>query len=221
MKKITAIVMVVIMMAAIVVPSVMAAESPERNVPVVATKDDLPEATAESPDFVFVTDEGIIYVKDVDQETGEYFYRPETEDGTAYYDVTPKNQVWYKGSGETLTFTSTASFDKFVGVLVDGVEIAAENYDAVEGSTKVTLKNAYLETLEVGNHTITIVSNDGTGTIGFEVKASQSPEPVNPDTPKTGDESKTGLWVAIALITLGAIGVVALTLVKTRKTTDK
>lgn len=215
MKKITAILMVMLVMTALVLPTVMADNaSPERSILIVPTRDELPEATADSPDFVFVQDESVVYVKLTDDE-GNPYYAPETETGTGY--VVTEEQTWYKGTTDKgLTFKSTADFGKFVSVFVDGKEVAADNYTAYEGSTMIDLKPAYLESLEVGDYKITVLSNDGSGTCPFHVKASSSPTPS-----QTGDSSNTGMWVAIALIALGAIGVVVLTLVKTRKSTER
>ena len=217
MKKITAIIMVALVMTALLLPSVMAA-SPERGITVVGTKAELPEATAESPDFVFVQDESIVYAKVTDDE-GNVSYVPETELGTGY--VVTEEQTWWKGTKEGLTFRSTAPYAKFVDVYVDGKLVAKDNYKDSEGSTVIELTADYLETLEVGDHTITILSNDGSGSCPFHVKAAQSPAQDGGKSQQTGDTSNTWIWAAIALISVGAIGVVALTLVKTRKSTEK
>ena len=217
MKKITAIVMVMIVMTALLLPCVMAA-SPERSIEVIPTKDDLPEATADSPDFIFVMDESVVYVKYTDPNTGAVSYVSENELNSGYV-VTP-DQEWTKGSSDPAVFTSTADFVKFVDVYVDGALVAADNYDASEGSTIISFKPAYLETLEVAKHTVTVLSNDGSGSASLTIKTS-STAPGGKTTPQTGDDSNTGMWAAIALITLGAIGVVVLTLVKTRKSTEK
>ena len=235
MKKITAILMVVFVMTALVLP-VLADGSPERGILVVASQDELPEASAESPDFVFVMDESVVYVKYVDPVTGEVKYVPETALDDFGYVVTPE-QTWFMGTeDEGLTFSSTADFAKFVDVYVDGVLVADDCYAASEGSTVIALTPAYLESLGVGDYTITVLSNDGSGSCPFHIKAAQAPSQdtetgtqQGADTQdnqggkssQTGDTSNTGMWAAIALITLGAIGVVALTLVKTRKSTEK
>ena len=134
MKKITAIVMVALMLCALLLP-VMADESPARTDLEVETKADMPEATAESPDFVFVKDEATRYAKyeAPDEETG-YMYVPE---GEVEYEIDPKTAEWTKGSTEGLTFRSTAEFAKFAAVIVDNKVVGAANYDASEGSTVI------------------------------------------------------------------------------------
>lgn len=219
MKKITAILMVMLVMTALLLPTVMAENSPERGILIVATKDELPEPSAESPDFVFVQDESVVYVKLTDND-GNPYYEPETTAGDDFGYVVTEEQTWYMGTADKgLTFKSTADFGKFVAVYVDGQEVAADNYTAYEGSTMIDLKPEYLESLGVGDYKITILSNDGSGSCPFHIKASSSPTPVNPG--QTGDDSNTGMWVAIALVALGAIGVVVLTLVKTRKSAER
>ena len=89
------------------------------------------------------------------------------------------NSEMTKGSSTGLSFTSNAPFSNFDSVKVDGNTIAAINYTAEEGSTKITLTPAYLETLSVGSHSIEIVSNDGSASTNFTVKAAAQP-PVPP-----------------------------------------
>jgi len=98
---------------------------------------------------------------------------------TVYTIIAGANGEWTKGSTTGLAFTSDAPFDKFYSVKVDGSTIAATNYTAEAGSTKITLVPAYLETLSVGVHTIEIVSNDGSASTNFTVKSAEQP-PVVP-----------------------------------------
>ena len=101
---------------------------------------------------------------------------------------------WTKGSESDLLFTSDADFAKFVSVKVDGAVIGSANYEAVSGSTKITLKAAYLETLSVGTHTLTVVSNDGEATTQFTILAANNGGTTAPQTgdgtaPQTGDST--------------------------------
>ena len=66
-------------------------------------------------------------------------------------------------------FRSDANMNNFQYVKVDGNVIASNNYDVTSGSTIVTLKKSYLETLSSGNHKIEIVSSTGTAQATFEV----------------------------------------------------
>ena len=107
------------------------------------------------------------------------------------------NGSWQKGTKDGLTFTSNAANKHFQKVQVDGKDLDASNYTVKEGSTIVNLKTEYLETLSVGKHTLAIVSETGTATTEFTVKAAA----VTDDTqsPQTGDDSNIALWIAVLL----------------------
>lgn len=115
------------------------------------------------------------------------------------------NGTWQKGTKDGLSFTSNAAFAHFLKVQVDGKDLDASNYTVKEGSTIVTLKAEYLETLSVGKHTLAIVSDTGTATTEFTIKAA-----VTDDTqsPQTGDNSNMMLWIALLLVSGGALSVV-------------
>lgn len=118
------------------------------------------------------------------------------------------NSTWQKGAGDGLSFTSNAAFADFLKVQVDGKDLDTSSYTVKEGSTIVNLKASYLETLSVGKHTLAVVSETGTASTEFTIKAAAV---VNDDTdsPQTGDSSNMMMWVALltasgaALLALG------------------
>lgn len=74
--------------------------------------------------------------------------------------------------------------------MVDNKEISADCYTATEGSIVITFKPEYLNTLAVGTHSISIVSEEGTAITNFTVQAvSTTPTPSEPST--TQGESTT------------------------------
>lgn len=113
------------------------------------------------------------------------------------------NGSWQKGTKDGLSFTSNAAYKHFQKVQVDGKDLDASNYTVKEGSTIVTLKTSYLETLSVGKHTLAIVSETGTATTEFTIKAAA----VTDDTqsPQTGDSSNMMLLFILLLISGGTV----------------
>ncbi len=112
--------------------------------------------------------------------------------------------TWQKGSDKDLAFTSNAAYGDFQKVQVDGKDVDAANYSVEEGSTIVTLKASYLETLYVGRHTLGIVSQTGVAETEFTIAAA-----AQETLAATGDASTplaTPLLVlASALVSAGAL----------------
>ena len=82
-------------------------------------------------------------------------------------------------SGSSLTVRGNGDFSKFTGIKVDGVQIGAENYEAKSGSTIVTLKSSYLDTLTAGTHSLEILWTDGSASTAFAIQQSESQKPAN------------------------------------------
>lgn len=100
------------------------------------------------------------------------------------------NGEWIKNSGKDLGFKTDGEISKFTGVKVDGTLIGADKYTAVTGSTLVTLKKDYLETLSVGKHTLTVVYTDGECTTEFEVKNKVVEKPGTEEDTKPGTDAE-------------------------------
>ena len=142
------------------------------------------------------------------------------------------NGTWTQNSDDTLTFRASGSIDKFTGVKIDDTLVDAKNYTAVSGSTIISLKADYVNTLSVGKHTITVLYTDGECKTNFEIKAQQNSDkpsdPSNTDnnnkpqqsntepadtsntsqtgtdnSPKTGDNNNFVLWLALIAISGG------------------
>ena len=122
-----------------------------------------------------------------------------------------------QGEKKELTFTSDASFADFVRVELDGTALEEKNYTKREGSTIITLNRDFVATLSVGEHTLAIVSQHGTATAKFTVKAkpaeTATPQPTAQPTPtvqpvspilRTGDTANPALWFALLIVSGGA-----------------
>ena len=130
-----------------------------------------------------------------------------------------------QGEKKELTFTSDASFADFVRVELDGTVLEEKNYTKREGSTIITLNCDFVATLSVGEHTLAIVSQHGTATAKFTIKAkpteTATPQPtvtpqptptvqpqptVQPVSPilRTGDTANPALWFALLIVSGGA-----------------
>lgn len=86
-----------------------------------------------------------------------------------------KGQTMVIDAAKDLSFRSSAPLRYFQKVLVDEKEVAAENYVLTEGSTIVTLKTSFLNTLGVGEHKLSVVSATGTAETTFTVAEAAKP----------------------------------------------
>ena len=87
------------------------------------------------------------------------------------------DQTWTQGSGSDLVIRSNADFSDFLRVEVNGNALVRDqDYTVRSGSTIVTIKAAYLDTLAAGDYTFAIVSKTGTASTHFTVKAKAAGE---------------------------------------------
>ena len=104
---------------------------------------------------------------------------PEGEIKTSYAITEGTGSSYALQSGSSLTVRGNGDFSKFTGIKVDGVQIGAENYEAKSGSTIVTLKSSYLDTLAAGTHSLEILWTDGSASAAFTIQQSESQKPDN------------------------------------------
>ena len=119
------------------------------------------------------------------------------------YKITQGNGIiWRKDSKKELSFTADGAFEKFDKLLVDGKTVNTKYYTVKEGSTIVTLKETFLQHLELGKHTVTIKFTDGEAQGSFTVSA-----PADDSNPKTGDDFALRSWAVLLFVSLtGIIG---------------
>ena len=89
---------------------------------------------------------------------------------------------------------------------VDGKKLDEKDYDAKTGSIKLNVHAAYLNTLSVGEHTLTAhLKGDGYDGQKVSVKLTVSPVPDASGLPKTGDASAPMAWCALGLVCLAGL----------------
>lgn len=100
----------------------------------------------------------------------------------------------------------------FKGVLIDGVEVDYYNYELAEDNSSVIIRADAFDGLEAGEHTITIVYDDGTAEVELIVANGNEPvktteeavetEPGNevPVEEPTVKPNNTALWIALAAV---------------------
>lgn len=111
------------------------------------------------------------------------------------------NAVVSKNEKKVLSFRSNAAFSDFIRVELDGKTLDEKNYSKEEGSIIVTLNAEFVSTLSVGEHTIGIVSESGTATAKFAVKANGG----SAESPKTGDNNNIVVWSLMAVLSLAGL----------------
>ncbi|MBR6322980.1 MAG: DUF4214 domain-containing protein, partial [Lachnospiraceae bacterium] len=91
------------------------------------------------------------------------------------YVFTEEGYTWQKGSGAPLKMTvkgkpdDTGTFEKFKGIQADEKDLPEGSYTAESGSVKLTLAEAWLETLDVGAHKLVAFFADGKAETTFTV----------------------------------------------------
>lgn len=163
------------------------------------TKADLDKALADAK----ATAENKEATRDqVEGATDELFIALQTADEelSKIYEITEgENSTWTKGSKDKLVFRfiqcgiEDDAFESFLAaggkIYIDDVEISSDNFSAEKGSVIISIIPELLETLSVGEHTLTIkFENSVSYSTKFVVKAAS-------DVPATGE---TVSYVAIA-----------------------
>lgn len=145
------------------------------------------------------------------------------ETKTSYKIIEGTESSYVLQSGNSLTIRGDGEFSKFAGIKVDGVQIGKDNYDVKSGSTIVTLKSSYLNTLADGTHNLEMLWTDGSASTTFTIQANvnQNPDNKNQETatasntqsatqtntkqttdksPKTGDYNNPLVWAAWLIV---------------------
>ena len=104
------------------------------------------------------------------------------------------NQTYTIDESKNATFRIDADYSLFTNkVYVDNKLLDSTNYDSKSGSTVITLKDEYLKTLSVGEHTLKVAfSDNGEAITKFTIKEKQQNETQedNTNTNNTGNIEK-------------------------------
>ena len=129
-----------------------------------------------------------------------------TEGANQKYTITKNNEAKFKINADFRLFDDGK-------VYVDNELVDPKNYTAESGSTIITLKKEFVDTLSVGEHTLKVLFNDGGEAITtFNVARVTVPT----DNPQTGDN----LVVYIIMGILSIIGLLLTLIIYKRKQTN-
>lgn len=188
------------------------------------------------------------------RETRYDYYTRCTYDFTFQYvkeEVSPKEYKFTEGANQTYTidesknatFRIDADYSLFTNkVYVDNKLVDSTNYDSKSGSTVITLKDEYLKTLSVGEHTLKVAfSDNGEAITKFTIKEKQQGtniednentkneenqennnlpnNDVKKDNTITNTNPKTGdnVIVYFAMFSIALLGIITLAIVNTKR----
>ena len=140
-----------------------------------------------------------------------------------------ENQTYIKDESKDATFRIDADYSLFTNkVYVDDNLLDIESYESKEGSTIITLKDSYLKTLSIGEHTLKVVFSDGiTSKTKFIIKEKDKSE-IKKDTINTIEETKSNgnslnpktgdnITTYITLFIISVLGIVASVITNNKK----
>lgn len=131
---------------------------------------------------------------------------------TAYDITSGDGSTWKENNKDNgLTFKVNGYHKKFAGIVINGTVVNKKYYEIEAGSTIITLKAEYLQTLPTGNYTLLVQytdgSTDGEDTFTITKNESATPSdptnPTDPSSPKTGDNSHPVVWIGILIVCAG------------------
>lgn len=121
--------------------------------------------------------------------------------------ITKGNQTYIMGSNKPLELICSGELRDLYGIFINGSALSSDYYTLTSGSTVLTLKPEYLNTLEKGSYTVRFTYHDGNYaetkfTVG-DKKQEASKQTNQEEAPNTADATSTGLLL-VTLLTSGA-----------------
>lgn len=164
--------------------------------------------------------------------TFTYSYVKENTAPITYTNTEGEGSNYTLGTNGTLTFRFSRSendaetINHFTGIKVDNVEVSSNNYTYSAGSVIINLKPEYLQTLSVGQHTLTAMFDDGGDvTVNFTIVAAaqNTPTPTPTPTPSgtaiasTGETFPMTVLYGIAMLIASALCIAVMSFIKPKK----
>lgn len=112
---------------------------------------------------------------------------------TTYRILEGEEQSVTVGECRALIFRASGPLERFVGICMDGRPVDAPCYTVKAGSTIVTLKSDYVQTLAEGTHVLSIRYTDGQADVAFTVKKAVQ-------LPQTGDSEGVVIWLTLCVV---------------------
>lgn len=112
-----------------------------------------------------------------------------------YKIIEGENQTYIVEEEKDFIVKANGEISKFDGLKVDDKILEPSNYIVVSGSTVVTLKSEYLNTLEEGKHTLTFLYSDGEISTDFTIVKEEIKDDTNilPDNDKNDTDTDTSV----------------------------
>ena len=115
------------------------------------------------------------------------------------------------GVEDNLTFKTSGHLEKLIKVLVDNIELTENEYSLKSGSTIVTLKDSYIQTLSPGAHTLRLEYIDNTIETTFYTIG--KPTENNTNNKITQPNTKDNINYYLAILLFGIIGLTSTVIV--------
>lgn len=138
---------------------------------------------------------------------------PETGEPYTYAVIGGTDQVYT--TGKTLSFEFDGDHTRLDKVYINGKELDRSNYTVTKGSTVITLKNAYLDTLAAGDYVLRATWLDGSeNSVAFVVADAAVSTKVTPDTGAATSEGASAVASLAGIIATASIAGAAVVLRK-------
>ncbi|MBQ8949963.1 MAG: hypothetical protein IJ065_02220 [Eubacterium sp.] len=104
--------------------------------------------------------------------------------------IISKDSIYEKGGSSGITFTTDDVKENLIKVLVDGKEIASQYYTVSGDPLTITLNVNFLNTLASENHTVEIVTVNGTASANFTVMDENQQKTQENSSEQTSEQAK-------------------------------